>query len=429
MKEIRVLVVEDDPDWNEKLVEMYRNLLRGLQRWLQAKGKPPVRFSVEQTRKGRDAVDMLRQGNMPYDLLSLDINLGSTHPQSAGGAFDRSYSGVDGRDLIDLAKKVGCRGLIVITGFAYDDTVFRLYEFDEGNRRRTDQEIAENVRRERVKLSSEIARQWGERHRFFTKDDNIDLTIETVSQELTPEVIEHLCRPTNRFARNPNNPAVWDIVFDDKTLTVADRAGMHFLAQLLREPDRKFSGAHLEMIDPKLLQGGTSNPSSEEDDVTPESLARELEDEIKKLQAVARAIQDKVEGGKAVNTDVTRYQEQLSNIESEIEEYRSKIAELHPEQLLRKSKGRRVKGNPEATKASNRVGRNISFCLEAIRVEEEKICLERRVEVSAPIYDHLIKFYVRDSGFAYKPDPEVDWEVTESSVRSANYPRTKIRKD
>ena len=322
MKEIRMLVVEDDPEWNEKLAEMYRRLLQDLQRWLQAKGKPPVRFSVERTRKGREAVDMLRQSSPPYDLLSLDINLGSTYPTADSGEFDRSYSGVDGRDLIDLAKKVGCRGLIVITGFAYDDTVFRLYEFDVGNRRRTNQEITEEVRRERVKLSSEIARQWGERHRFFTKDDNIDLTIGTVSQELTPEVIERLCRPTNKFARNPHNPAVWDIVFEGKILTLADRSGMHFLAQLLREPHRKFTGVDLEMIDPKLLQGEAFNLSSDEDDITPESVARAIENEITKLLAEAKEIQDRIEEEKAVNMDITRYQVKLTNIESKIEEYR-----------------------------------------------------------------------------------------------------------
>ena len=62
-------------------------------------------------------------------------------------------------------------------------------------------------------------------------------------------------------------------------------------------------------------------------------------------------------------------------------------------------------------------------------MEEEKICRERRVEVSTPIHIHLLKFYERDSGFSYKPAPDVDWEVTESSVRSENYLRTKTRKE
>jgi hypothetical protein len=242
-------------------------------------------------------------------------------------------------------------------------------------------------------------------------------------------VIEQLCRPTNRFARNPNNPAVWDIVFEGKTLTVADRAGMHFLAQLLREPDRKFTGVDLEMIDPKLLQGEVSNQGSDEDEITPESVARAMEDEITKLLAEAKEIQDRIEGEKAVNMDITRHQVKLTNIESKIEEYRRQKAALQPGPVAKQGRRRRPRANPEVTKANNRVGRNIDYCLEAIRVEEEKICRERRVDISTPIHAHLIKFYERDSGFSYKPIPDVDWEVTESSVRSENYLRTKTRKE
>lgn len=417
MKEIRILVVEDEIEWNEKLVEMYRKLFGSI--------KPPVRYSVESTRKGQEAINLLRQKR--YDLLSLDINLGSTHPTTADGSLDRTYGGVDGRDLIELAKTTGCHGLIVISGFAHDDTVIKLYEFDAENERRADEDIIKEVRRERVRLGSQIAKEWGERQKFFSKDESmdIDLTVEAISQELTPDVLRQLCRPENKFTRNPSNPAVWDIVLDGIKFTVTDRAGMHHIAQLLNEPHRKFSGVDLEQIDPRLLPGESSDVKVDDESGTAASMVREIDEEIAKLQERAQDIEESIRAAKDVGVDATYYLPELEEIVSLIEESGKQKSEL-----LQETGRQRSQGKTPIEQANDRVGRNIDYCRKVIKKEEEKSCRERKTKVSTPVYDHMKKFIKRENGmFSYEPDSDTDWEITEPFVPSENYSRSRIKDD
>lgn len=103
--QIKVLIVEDDAEWRESLCRMYEEILPACH--------------VDSASSGRDALRRIENGDR-FNLLSLDINLGSTHPRTEAGHIP----GADGRSVLRRAhEKHSCNGVIVITGLAYDETL------------------------------------------------------------------------------------------------------------------------------------------------------------------------------------------------------------------------------------------------------------------------------------------------------------------
>lgn len=109
LNEIKVLVVEDDANWKEALCQMYKEII--------------PQCHVNSASSGLDALRMIENGEK-FDLLSLDINLGITHPKTEVGHPDLNVHGADGRSVLRRAHELNaCKGVIVITGLAYDTTL------------------------------------------------------------------------------------------------------------------------------------------------------------------------------------------------------------------------------------------------------------------------------------------------------------------
>lgn len=426
MKEVRLLVVEDEPVWRDGFVLMYRRLFASV--------RPQVRLIIETAGDGQEAASLLRQNQ--YDLLSLDINLGKAQLEAAGDKRPRRYKGVDGRDLLELAKRSGCRGLIVITGFSHDDSIHGIFEFDAEDRLRSNEEVSNEVRRQRMLLGDEIARLWGPQHKFYNKDKEKDvgLTIETISPELTADVLTRLCRPTNRFARSKKNPAIWDIVYDGRSFHIWDYAGMHYIAQLLREPGREFTGTDLAPADPTettgqdarrytqenliLVAGSTSQQGSVDEALDPQA-KREYKDHLAKYLKRAEEIEDKLASKSCTN-------EAGFTDESDVEELNDLLDKISWIRTMLEMPGggrQALKSGPSgrAGKAANdRVRRGIQYCLEQLKREEGNSCQARKESISTPIHEHL-KASVKFGGgtFSYKPESPVEWDINEPSVRLA----------
>ncbi|BAY35390.1 hypothetical protein NIES2107_73020 (plasmid) [Nostoc carneum NIES-2107] len=102
-KAIRVLVVEDDPQWRLPIEQMYSDIL-------------PKDSYILSLGSGEEAVRLLK-GGTKFDLLSLDINLQSTCTSSS-----EVYA--DGRTVLRNAYELrACSAVIVITGLPYDETL------------------------------------------------------------------------------------------------------------------------------------------------------------------------------------------------------------------------------------------------------------------------------------------------------------------
>jgi CheY-like chemotaxis protein len=113
-QEFRVLLVEDEPEWLIPLGEEYERIL----------GKKHAVMITSVTR-GQDALNKLKEHrDRPYDLLSLDINLGLRHPRGSDDRPNLRIEGADGRTVLRRASEWGsCGAIIVITGLHDDDTL------------------------------------------------------------------------------------------------------------------------------------------------------------------------------------------------------------------------------------------------------------------------------------------------------------------
>lgn len=109
LNEIKVLVVEDDANWKEALCQMYKEIM--------------PQCHVNSASSGPDALRMI-ENDEKFDLLSLDINLGIAHPKTEVGHLDLNVHGADGRSVLRRVHELNaCKGVIVITGLAYDTTL------------------------------------------------------------------------------------------------------------------------------------------------------------------------------------------------------------------------------------------------------------------------------------------------------------------
>lgn len=413
MREFRVLVVENERDWNERLVAMYRDIFGRI--------RPRVQVTVESARRGQEAVDLMRQNR--YDLLSLDIILDGAEQQAAEDPGAKMAVGVDGRDLISLAK-TRCHGVVVITGFAHDDEVSRLVEFDAAGRRRSNEAIEFEIRRERIAFDAFIADELGARGKCFhkDKDKDIDLTIRTIAERLHPKVLLSLCRPGNRFAKSRTNPKVWEIVFNGESFSIKDYKGMHMLAQLLREPGREFTADDLVPVDKGSVSYEKAAAeygamSEEESMLAGISRARGRGARVK-VEGRGRASPDFAgEGVAELRREAMQIGELIEDLKEindtiGIEKQVKRLAEIAELLRLIEAPAAFSDVDPATQKARKAVGKNIRDCLDSIKKQEEQSALDGRRNAATPIYDHLHASYVRNDGtFSYKPNPSVDWDV------------------
>lgn len=108
-KVIKILIVEDDLDTSSALIKVYKKIFE----------EKDCNVSITNHTEGYRALIDIEDGKK-YDLISLDMNLGSTALLSQNGRL----LGSDGRSILKLAyKKQATNGLIIVSGIQNDQEI------------------------------------------------------------------------------------------------------------------------------------------------------------------------------------------------------------------------------------------------------------------------------------------------------------------
>lgn len=215
---IRILVVEDQRIWLDGLRATYEEVFREYN---------PIVHTID---NGSDALRQLQPN--AYDLISADINLGSTHTRRKDGTLDMQVPGADGRAIIRRASEVNaCRGLIVFTNLAKDQEI-RVVIPDELDLKVT-----------RMALDGYLEQLFGERRWYFSKDcsteneSDVNDALTLLRSQLNPERIVEKCGIVNRIVRNGQ---YWDVRFAGRTVKLKESKGrgLQLLARILERDDR-----------------------------------------------------------------------------------------------------------------------------------------------------------------------------------------------
>lgn len=220
---MRVLVVEDDSEWRKALSVWYKSTLA---RW-----KP----TVIPISSGLEAIELMEnevRANRKFNLLSLDIDLGSTHLDETG-SLDRTRPGGTGRDVLSHAHRLrACHGVIVITGIPSDHGLW----FSETN---------ETGRvREYNALSTQVKKWFPNRSHVHQKVRHalpraVQETVRQLEESFPPEELYDLAAPNNKFVKKDGD---WRIEFDGgEPVLVKDRVGLRELAEILLRPNEKIA--------------------------------------------------------------------------------------------------------------------------------------------------------------------------------------------
>lgn len=177
---IKILVVEDDVSWREAIRKMFKEIL-------------PL-ASVKCTGDGREALRWIKEENEKYDLISLDINLGSTHLKTHDGKPDLEIPGCNGLTILRMAYELkSCNGIIVITAAPHDQTLEVVIPSEEERCK------------VRMTLNGYLEELFPSRNRSLNKpykESTIDKSIITYKEILTPKLIKQLCMATS-FIKPP----------------------------------------------------------------------------------------------------------------------------------------------------------------------------------------------------------------------------------
>jgi hypothetical protein len=238
-RRFEVLVVEDDSKWGLALKQMYEEIL----------DEADVKSYVSYQEQGREAW-MNLQTLMPdqIHLLSLDINLGKTHPIKEGRP-DKGLKGANGYDILKFAaSKHVCRAIILITGASNDpsieDVITKEGELDPILMSPEDCLKALSFPPDRYKVLHKASQRAIEDHLVQFK------TI------LTKEVLLHLGRPTNEFFQEADGN--WRVTYERKTTKIPESGGMKFIQHLLAYQNQSMSArAVRELIRPESDEPGT----------------------------------------------------------------------------------------------------------------------------------------------------------------------------
>lgn len=173
----KVLILEDDPDYQVLLKELYLDLLGTGDGNVTVCGDPVA------------ALHSMRQGQ--YALLSLDINLSQAFRPQHDGTYP---AGADGTRVLETAvKEQLIRGCIVFTGAPTDTLLTQV--IPEGRRRR----------RIKVAMNAFLQEQLPGRHRLFFKEPAD--TIQEKTENLTP-IREHFSSKRRLLAIAPMDLSV-----------------------------------------------------------------------------------------------------------------------------------------------------------------------------------------------------------------------------
>jgi CheY-like chemotaxis protein len=146
----QILIVEDCPIWRRELESMYSRRLFG-------EVRPCQNIFLAAT--AEEAVNIMQKRPQQFNLVSLDINLGSRNSLGLGNG--KSEVAVNGLDVLDQMQKLQ-RGaaVVVITGASSDSelpSAFTAEEKDKGEARA------------KITLASELQELFQDAYRYFPK--------------------------------------------------------------------------------------------------------------------------------------------------------------------------------------------------------------------------------------------------------------------
>lgn len=285
LNEIKVLVVEDVANWREALCQMYKEIIPQCQ--------------VNSASSGPDALRMIENGER-FDLLSLDINLGITHPKTEVGQpdLDLNVHGADGRSVLRRAHELkACKGVIVITGLAHDTTLALVIP------------DLEERKRVRMTLHAYLQDLFPGKNLYLQKypESKIPESIRDFRKALSCKRLLSLCEDedANRFCQVSD---YWHITFAGETVLVKNCVGLRYIAYLLQKPGNPVHSCDLE----KIIGTGNIEPSSKAYvNMTPEQLSEYGLGVRKNLDDVERPFDHKA---------LKSYKYRLDEIEKQLQE-------------------------------------------------------------------------------------------------------------
>lgn len=388
----RVLVVEDNPKWRGALCDLYESVLR-------QDGHEP---EVTPAPNGQDARRLLRaaeQAKRPYDLLSLDINLGRLVETKS---FD------DGRDVLSLAYTLkAARSVIIVTGVAQDKEIDLLV---------TDSREKFKIR---SNLSSHLARLFpNDRHHYVFKS-NLDDPDEEVRQHLEGDFrasVLRLSRSPNRFRydKSLGTEGSWLISYADSAeVSMPDDTpgALRAIALLLQRPNPEVEFNYAELFVPE----GDGAPLLSQEELREASLIS-FSDSISDPKRDAECI------------------ERLEKLDEEIERLEAAEADAESSPILSASEAERIGDELEALRWEKRMILKDGFKYNKKRKKyvafrntfprpEKKVLDTFKKRIKRALVkigkrhkecgEHLSKYIsVKGNTIAYKPRQPVDWDVT-----------------
>lgn len=291
MQSLNVLVVEDNPEWLEKLKYMYMGLFQGI----------PI-SPIETALNKKDALAKLQSRN--WDIVSLDINLhGDKTPVGDMTALEDNLAGQDVIQMI--AQRKLSRFVIIITSIASDQQIMGLI-FDE----------AGLLQKKLLSLNNELESLFPNRSKYFLKINALDVNHNIISfkerfkNDGTLDLILEACGFLNKLERISKN--IWRIVFNGKTLDVKDNKAIHYLAKLFENPGRPISLR--ELIAPGIqLKGETEGEYNEPPVGSGIKLAELTKDEKESLEGAMSGYRILVERSKSCSENERKELEEEIN--------------------------------------------------------------------------------------------------------------------
>lgn len=145
----KVLIVEDCPEWRRKLRDMYCRILYG-----RLQDCPNIFLAST----AEDAVKLITERSPDFNLISLDINLGSRASLGINGS--ESTIAVTGLDVFDKMQTLQRGASVVVITEASSDSELP-QAFLEGDQ--------DGIARAKITLSSDLQTQFQGAHRFFVE--------------------------------------------------------------------------------------------------------------------------------------------------------------------------------------------------------------------------------------------------------------------
>lgn len=227
----RVLVVEDNLRWRQALCDLYETIMR----------RAGHAAEIVPASNGEDAIRLLRSAEhakRPFDLLSLDINLGRL---ANTDNFD------DGRDVLSKAHSLrACRAVIVITGVLKDEEI--------------DLMIADSSERINIRanLPSVLARLFPNDRSHYVPKINPNEPDEEVQSHVDGDFKDRvlkLSRSPNRFCYDGfGRVKGWRVSYGDSEVFVQDDkpGGMRAIALMLGRPNPERDFQYSELFVPEV---------------------------------------------------------------------------------------------------------------------------------------------------------------------------------